>query len=104
MSTISIRPLTRMVASLAAGAEHVIRCVCAPVGAERIGWMGSALGVVGAAVLAANLSWSGLGWIAFLASNVMWLIYAVLERVRSILLMQMVFSITSLIGIYRWLA
>jgi hypothetical protein len=66
-------------------------------------WVGAALGVLGALMLAANVSWSGYGWLAFLASNLAWIGYAVIKRVRSLLLMQFVFITTSLIGIVRWL-
>lgn len=67
-------------------------------------WLGAATGVLGALMLAINVSWSGYGWLLFLASNVSWIVYAVLRRVRSMLLMQLVFTSTSLTGVYRWLA
>jgi hypothetical protein len=73
-----------------------------PVGAVAVSWMGSIAGVLGALFLALNLTWSGLGWFAFLASNFAWIIYAVLQRVPSLLVMQLVFTTTSLIGIFRW--
>ena len=55
-------------------------------------------------MLALNESFSGFGWIAFLVSNIAWLVYGRLMRVHSIVLMQLVFTATSLVGIYRWLA
>ncbi len=73
--------------------------------AEQISaWMGSASGITGAMVLAVNLPWSGYGWLAFLLSNLAWITYARLARVVSLFLMQLVFTITSLVGICRWLA
>ncbi len=55
-------------------------------------------------MLAINVSWSAYGWLLFLASNVSWIVYAIHRRVRSVLLMQLVFTSTSLTGVYRWLA
>lgn len=72
--------------------------------AEVIGWAGSAMGVIGALTLAVNQPWSGLGWYAFLGSNTAWILYGAIKRVSSLLLMQAVFTITSLIGIVRWSA
>ena len=67
-------------------------------------WSGSGAGVQGAIMLALNESFSGFGWIAFLVSNVAWIVYGRLMRIHSIVLMQLVFTATSLVGIYRWLA
>lgn len=61
------------------------------------------MGIVGALMLALNMPWSGYGWLAFLASNVAWIAYAVIAKVRSILIMQAVFTVTSCIGAYRYL-
>ena len=66
-------------------------------------WFGSITGVTGAALLAVNMPWSGYGWLLFLASNTAWILYAFMERVSSMLLMQLVFTSTSLIGVFRWL-
>lgn len=71
---------------------------------EEIGWAGSAMGVIGALTLAVNQPWSGLGWYFFLGSNTTWILYGAIKRVSSLLLMQAVFTITSLIGIVRWSA
>lgn len=69
---------------------------------ELIGWLGSAAGVAGALILALNEPWSGVGWNFFLASNTAWIVYAFIKNSRSLLLMQVVFTFTSLLGIYRW--
>ena len=66
-------------------------------------WFGSIAGVTGAALLAVNMPWSGYGWLLFLASNTAWILYAFMERVSSMFLMQLVFTGTSLIGVFRWL-
>ena len=70
---------------------------------EVLGWIGSILGLIGAALLALNVSISGYGWIAFLASNVAWITYGVLTKTYSLLVMQVGFTITSFVGLYRWL-
>jgi hypothetical protein len=66
-------------------------------------WFGSIMGIVGALILAANMPWSGYGWIAFLVSNAAWITYAALGRIKSLLMMQVVFTATSLLGAYRYL-
>lgn len=69
---------------------------------ERISWTGSLLGVVGAGTLALNMPWSGVGWYLFLGSNSSWIAYALFKRVPSLLLMQIAFTLTSLLGVFRW--
>lgn len=70
---------------------------------KYIEWFGAGAGATGALMLAVNTPWSGFGWLAFLASNLAWIAYAAMRGVMSMLLMQLVFTTTSLIGIYRWL-
>jgi hypothetical protein len=65
-------------------------------------WMGAAFGVTGALLLASNTAWSPWGWVGFLCSNVMLIAFAVRKHFRGLLVMQMVFTTTSLLGIYRW--
>lgn len=66
-------------------------------------WFGSALGIAGALSLAMNVSWSAYGWLCFLLSNIAWIAFAYRTRVLGLLIMQMVFMGTSLMGIYRWI-
>jgi hypothetical protein len=65
-------------------------------------WMGSGLGILGALVLAVNTEMSRYGWLMFLLSNAFWIFYAWRKGIRSLLMMQLVFTATSLIGISRW--
>lgn len=60
-------------------------------------------GLTGATLLALNNTWSGYGFVAFLASNACWIGFALLKGVRGLLFMQIGFTVTSLIGIWRWL-
>ena len=66
-------------------------------------WLGSAMGITGALLLAMNTPWSAYGWISFLLSNFAWVFYAYRQRVWSMLVMQLVFTGTSLLGITRWI-
>ena len=54
-------------------------------------------------LLALNLPISGYAWLFMLASNVAWITYAIFNRIGSILFMQVIYTITSIVGIYRWL-
>lgn len=66
-------------------------------------WLGCIFGVTGAAYLARNSRWSGYGFIFFLASNVAWISFGIMTDAYSMLVMQCAFTITSLVGIRRWL-
>jgi hypothetical protein len=66
-------------------------------------WMGSALGIVGALLLALNTPWSAYGWISFLLSNFAWILFAYRKQLWSMLVMQLVFTGTSVLGIYQWI-
>lgn len=69
----------------------------------QLEWFGSVTGLFGSALLAAKVTVSGYGFMAFLVSNVFWIIFAVRARLWGMLLMQVGFSITSVIGVWRWL-
>ena len=66
-------------------------------------WLGSALGIIGALLLALKTPWSPYGWVSFLLSNFAWIIFAYRQHVWSMLVMQLVFTGTSVLGIYRWI-
>ena len=70
---------------------------------DRLGWIGSLLGLFGAALLALNVQISGYGWVAFLASNMAWITYGIRTKTNSLLVMQLGFTFTSFVGLYRWL-
>lgn len=65
-------------------------------------WSGSATGLMGAALLAANISVSAFGFVAFLVSNLFWIAYAILIRSWGLLVMQVGFTATSVLGLWRW--
>lgn len=66
-------------------------------------WGGSLTGLLGAGLLALNASISGLGFVAFLVSNLVWIGFALSIRAYGLLFMQLGFTVTSLVGISRWL-
>jgi hypothetical protein len=68
-----------------------------------IKWIGSALAIVGALVIALNLPFSGWGFVAFLISSVIWTIAGIMMKEPSLVVLQGTFVIINLIGIYRWL-
>jgi FtsH-binding integral membrane protein len=64
-------------------------------------WAGCALGLIGAFVLATNTSFSRYGWIAFLLANFAVIGFARGIRANGLLVQQLGFMATSLIGLYR---
>ena len=66
-------------------------------------WMGCGLGALGSFLLALNRPFSGWGFVLFLASNAFWIAYALLVPTPGLLIMQIAFTGTSLLGIWRWL-
>lgn len=66
-------------------------------------WVGTATGVVGALLLAGKFRYSALGWIFFLVSNFFWIAFSLLNGHMGQLTQQVVFTFTSLLGVYRWI-
>ena len=67
-------------------------------------WTGAIMGFIGAALLASNTRVSPYGWILFLMSNVVWIAYGGIQSAWGLVAMQVGFTFTSLLGIWRWLA
>ncbi len=66
-------------------------------------WGGCAAGLAGSLLLALDASFSGWGFVAYLASNLCWSAFAVATRCRGLLAMQAGFTATSLLGLWRWM-
>jgi hypothetical protein len=66
-------------------------------------WSASFTGLAGAALVASKSDWAGYGFLAFLASNIAWIAYSVRTKTWSLLVMQLGFTATSLLGIKNWL-
>lgn len=70
---------------------------------DALQWIGCFFGVLGAGLLALNNSRSGWGFVAFLISNFIWIAYGILTHAAGLVVMQIAFTVTSVIGIYCWL-
>jgi hypothetical protein len=68
-----------------------------------IAWLGSLTGLLGSLLLALNNANSGWGFVAFLVSNAAWLFYSVQTKTWSMCIMQIGFTFTSILGVYRWM-
>lgn len=66
-------------------------------------WLGCATGATGALLLATNTRYSGWGFLLFLISNGFWTLFGLQTHAFGLVAMQIIFTVTSLIGIYRWL-
>lgn len=71
---------------------------------RAVEWFGSLTGLIGAAILALNTSFSGWGFAAFLASNFAWIAFGLANRSWGLVTMQVGFTATSILGMYRWLS
>lgn len=67
-----------------------------------VGWIGSALGLAGSLVLALNAPYSGYGFLAYLGSNFAWFYHGVKTRTWALVVMQVGFTATSLVGLRNW--
>lgn len=70
---------------------------------DVLAWFGSLCGIAGAMLLAANVSFSGYGYIFFFASSVSLLVWAALDNHPHQAIMQLVFTCINLVGAWRWL-
>ena len=70
---------------------------------DALQWAGCATGVAGAALLALNTKHSGWGFVLFLISNGFWTAFGIQTNAPGLITTQVVFTATSLLGIYRGL-
>lgn len=68
-----------------------------------IDWIGCATGLLGAALLSMNNRHSGWGFVLFLVSNFAWMTFGLITHSSSMVLMQIGFTATSLVGVWKWL-
>ena len=64
-------------------------------------WGGALIGLFGAALLASQVSFSRWGWAAFLLANWFFIAWALRIDAFGLLLQQVGFMLTSLVGLYR---
>ncbi|MEX3984146.1 hypothetical protein AB4Y45_34905 [Paraburkholderia sp. EG287A] len=67
-------------------------------------WGGAVTGLVGASLLAMRLPISGYGFILFLCSNLLWLWFGLRTRAWGMVTMQLGYTVTSVVGVVRWLS
>lgn len=60
-------------------------------------------GILGSLLLALNGARAGWGFVAYLASNAGWIAFAILHDYSAMLVQQLAFSASSLLGIWVWL-
>lgn len=64
-------------------------------------WTGALLGLLGAFILATNTRFSRWGWVAFLGANVAMVCFAAAISAHGLLVQQLGFTLSSLLGLYR---
>lgn len=65
--------------------------------------VGAAMGILGTALIALKTRWVGLGFVAYLVSNLALIQFFQERGHMGLLLMQAVFTLFSLVGIWQWL-
>lgn len=70
---------------------------------DALQWAGCATGVAGALLLALNTKYSGWGFVLFLISNGFWTAFGIQTNAPGLITTQVIFTATSVLGIYRWL-
>lgn len=69
---------------------------------SAIKWFGTATGVVGAVLVAANVDMVGWGFVVWAVSSAAWVYAGYVMREPSLMLLQGVFLVVDLVGIWRW--
>ena len=64
-------------------------------------WSGALLGLMGAFLLATNSRFSRYGWVAVFAANLAMIAFALRIEAAGLLIQQLGFVATSLLGMYR---
>ena len=64
-------------------------------------WGGAVIGLAGAALLATHCKFSRYGWVLFLIANLVFIAWAIQIKATGLLVQQIGFTFTSLLGIYR---
>ena len=64
-------------------------------------WTGSIIGILGAALLASHGLYARWGWLCYLLANVLLICWALRISATGFLLQQLVFFVTSVMGIRR---
>lgn len=68
-----------------------------------LSYLGAVFGIGGNLLLGFKTHWAGMGFVAFLISNVLWLVVAYGRGDWPLFTQQVFFLVGSLIGIWKWL-
>lgn len=72
-------------------------------GGDWLQWVGCATGVIGSLLLATRSKWSGWGFVSYLTSNACWVTFGLLTRAPGLVVMQVAFTATTILGVWQWL-
>jgi hypothetical protein len=65
-------------------------------------WFGTVCGVAGAIIIALNLGVVAYGFALFLVSSVLWGAVGLIQREPSLVVLQSVFTVVDVLGLWRW--
>jgi len=71
--------------------------------ATFVQWVGCLVGLAGAFLLATKSKVSGFGFVLFLVSNMFWIAFGLMTDAPGLVVMQIGFSLTSILGVWKWL-
>lgn len=67
-----------------------------------IAWGGAVFGILGALLVALQVRASGFGFMAYAASNICWIAFALETGNKPIFIMNFIFIALAMLGFYRW--
>jgi hypothetical protein len=71
--------------------------------ANVLQWLGCMLGLGGALLLASKTQFAGYGVALFLVSNGFWIAFGLVTSAPGLVVMQIGFTLTSLVGVWTWI-
>ncbi|MCK5725818.1 MAG: hypothetical protein KAH22_03205 [Thiotrichaceae bacterium] len=66
-------------------------------------WGGAILSIIGASLLALNISISPWAYVVYTASSLLLLAWALQQKAYGIVAQNSIFTLINIVGIYRWL-
>ena len=87
----------------------MIGCAPSRVNAKGLGvlkllkWVGTTAGILGAALMAANIPQSGWAFVLFLLSSMAWTAAGTMERDTPLVALNLAFVAVDITGVWRWL-
>lgn len=69
----------------------------------QLEWLGSALALSGAILFASNSDFTKFGYIPFMLSGLVFLVFGYRKRYQGIITMQLGFILVDIVGIYNWI-